>query len=230
MRLKDAIASLQLGRKKKPELRTLCTIWSEQADDGPLAVPLPEYPRPQMTRQGWINLNGPWDYAINDSRRFPQKFDGEILVPFSPETELSGVNRSPKRGEYLWYRRQLDLPESFSGKRLLLHFGAVDQIATVWVNAQQVTTHVGGYLPFEIDVTDAVEDGSMTLSVVLHLGTLIAVIIAFHKRIWGMIKEFFLSIRDIFKGQFSWQNMNDDRRMMIMVIIATLILVPFVAI
>ncbi len=75
-----------------------------------------------------------------------------------------------------------------------------------------------------------VEDGSMTLSVVLHIGTLIAVIIAFHKRIWGMIKEFFLSIRDIFKGQFSWQDMNDDRRMMIMVIIATLILVPFVAI
>lgn len=75
-----------------------------------------------------------------------------------------------------------------------------------------------------------VEEGSMTLSVVLHLGTLIAVIVAFHKRIWGMIKEFFLSIRDIFKGEFSWQNMNDDRRMMIMVIIATLILVPFVLI
>ncbi len=73
-----------------------------------------------------------------------------------------------------------------------------------------------------------VEEGSMTLSVVLHLGTLIAVIVAFHKRIWGMIKEFFLSIRDIFKGQFSWRDMNDDRRMMIMVIIATLILVPFV--
>ena len=75
-----------------------------------------------------------------------------------------------------------------------------------------------------------VEEGSMTLSVVLHLGTLIAVIVAFHKRIWGMIKEFFLSIRDIFKGQFSWRDMNDDRRMMIMVIIATLILVPFVLI
>ena len=75
-----------------------------------------------------------------------------------------------------------------------------------------------------------VEEGSMTLSVVLHLGTLIAVIVAFHKRIWGMIKEFFLSIRDIFKGQFSWREMNDDRRMMIMVIIATLILVPFVLI
>ncbi|MBQ3842861.1 MAG: undecaprenyl-diphosphate phosphatase [Ruminiclostridium sp.] len=75
-----------------------------------------------------------------------------------------------------------------------------------------------------------VEEGSMTLSVVLHLGTLIAVIVAFHKRIWGMIKEFFLSIRDIFKGEFSWHNMNDDRRMMIMVIIATLILVPFVLI
>ena len=64
MRLKDAIASLQLGRKKKPELRTLCTIWSEQADDGPLAVPLPEYPRPQMKRADWTCLNGWWEYGI----------------------------------------------------------------------------------------------------------------------------------------------------------------------
>ena len=121
----------------------MTTPWTELVDR---EKPLPEYPRPQLARQGWINLNGPWDYAINESRRFPQHFDGKILVPFSPETELSGVQRSPKAGEYLWYRRSVSLPGSFSGKRILLHFGAVDQIAVVWVNAHQVATHVGGYL------------------------------------------------------------------------------------
>ena len=140
----------------------MTTPWTEKIDR---EKPLPEYPRPQLARQGWINLNGPWDYAINDNRRFPQKFDGQILVPFSPETELSGVGRSLKAGEYLWYRRRVELPESFSGKRLLLHFGAVDQIATVWANSQQLITHVGGYLPFEVEVTDAVEDGSLTITV-----------------------------------------------------------------
>ena len=140
----------------------MTTPWTDKIDR---EKPLPEYPRPQLARQGWINLNGPWDYAINDNRRFPQKFDGQILVPFSPETELSGVSRSLKAGEYLWYRKSVDLPESFSGKRLLLHFGAVDQIATVWANSRQLLTHVGGYLPFEIEVTDAVEDGSLTITV-----------------------------------------------------------------
>ena len=146
----------------------MTTPWTELVDR---AKPLPEYPRPQLARQGWINLNGPWDYAINDSRRFPQRFDGEILVPFSPETELSGVQRSLKPGEYLWYRRSVPLPESFSGKRLLLHFGAVDQIATVWANSHQLATHVGGYLPFELDVTDAVEDGELTITVRVSDGT-----------------------------------------------------------
>ena len=86
----------------------MTTPWTELVDP---EMPLPAYPRPQLARPGWINLNGRWDYAINDSRRFPQKFDGEILVPFSPETELSGVQRSPKPGEYLWYRRSVSLPE-----------------------------------------------------------------------------------------------------------------------
>ncbi len=140
----------------------MTTPWTELVDR---EKPLPEYPRPQLARQGWINLNGPWDYAINDSRRFPQKFDGEILVPFSPETELSGVRRSLKPGEYLWYRRSVSLPESFSGMRLLLHFGAVDQTATVWVNSKQLAAHVGGYLPFELEVTDAVEEGELTITV-----------------------------------------------------------------
>ncbi len=146
----------------------MTTPWTELVDP---ETPLPAYPRPQLARPGWINLNGRWDYAINDSRRFPQKFDGEILVPFSPETELSGVQRSPKPGEYLWYRRSVSLPESFSGKRLLLHFGAVDQIATVWVNGRQQASHVGGYLPFDLDVTDAVEEGELIITVRVSDGT-----------------------------------------------------------
>lgn len=138
------------------------TVWTESVD---LNNPLPEYPRPQLVRNGWLSLNGPWDYAINDSTRFPTEFDGQIIVPFSPETELSGVKRTLKSGQYLWYRRELEIPAQFSGKRLLLHFGAVDQTATVWVNSTQMLTHVGGYLPFEIDLTDAVEDGRVIITV-----------------------------------------------------------------
>ena len=138
------------------------TPWTESIDRG---APLPEYPRPQLARSGWLNLNGEWEYAINDASRFPKKFDGVITVPFSPETELSGVGRALKSKEYLWYRRTVAVPEEFLGKRILLHFGAVDQTATVWVNSNQVASHVGGYLPFEADVTDAVEGGVMTITV-----------------------------------------------------------------
>lgn len=138
------------------------TVWTDRVD---WQNPLPEYPRPQLARAGWMSLNGPWDYAINDSSRFPKEFDGQIIVPFSPETELSGVNRALKSGEYLWYRREVAVPAEFSGRRIILHFGAVDQCATVWVNSAQLVSHVGGYLPFEADVTEAIEDGLMTITV-----------------------------------------------------------------
>ena len=138
------------------------TNWTDSVD---INNPLPEYPRPQLARRGWRSLNGPWDYAINSSSRHPTEFDGQIIVPFSPETELSGVQRSLKSGEYLWYRRQVELPEEYAGRRVLLHFGAVDQEATVWVNNTMVASHVGGYLPFEADVTEAIEDNMMTVTV-----------------------------------------------------------------
>ena len=135
MRLKDAIASLQLGRKKEAEIRQPCTVWSEQAEDGPLAVPLPEYPRPQMRRADWNCLNGWWDYgfcpAIETEKDSDLAPDGKILVPFSPETRRSGVGRTLQPGESLWYRRtieDLQLPE---GRRLILHFEAVDERCTV---------------------------------------------------------------------------------------------------
>ena len=97
------------------------TPWTDKVD---LDSPLPEYPRPQMARRDWMSLNGRWDYAITDSSRRPKEFDGEIIVPFSPETELSGVGRTLKSGEYLWYCREVAIPAEFSGKHVLLHFGA----------------------------------------------------------------------------------------------------------
>ena len=136
--------------------------WTDAVDRG---CPLPEYPRPQLARRAWLNLNGLWEYAITRTPEPPESFEGEILVPFSPETELSGVGRCLKKGEFLWYRRSFLLPENWSGKRLLLHFGAVDQYAAVWVNGAPAVEHVGGFLPFEADVTEAVADNTVTVLV-----------------------------------------------------------------
>ena len=138
------------------------TPWTDTVDR---LAPLPEYPRPQMVRGHWMNLNGEWEYAISDSKVIPESFDGTIFVPFSPETELSGVGRRLEPGEYLWYRREVAIPEDFAGKRLILHFGAVDQVADVWVNEQHAATHVGGYLSFEADVSSALADGKLSIVV-----------------------------------------------------------------
>ena len=172
MRLKDAITSLQLGRKKNPERRNLCTIWSEQADDGPQAVPLPEYPRPQMRRADWTCLNGWWEYGFVtgslSNAGADLSPDGQILVPFSPETARSGVNRILQPGETLWYRRTIDdlaLPE---GRRLILHFGAVDERCTVYWNGHKVGSHRNGYLAFSFDVTEYVTPGTNELKVLVR--------------------------------------------------------------
>ncbi len=107
----------------------MLTPWADTLDR---AQPLPEYPRPQMVRDSYLNLNGPWSYAITTSAQKPAQADGTILVPFSPESELSGVGRVLQPEEYLWYIRTVTLPDGFNVGRVLLHFGAVDQIATVW--------------------------------------------------------------------------------------------------
>ena len=129
--------------------------------------PLPEYPRPQLKRDSYLNLNGPWDYAICANFQLPRHFDGQIIVPFSPESLLSGVGRQLKPEEVLWYRRKFSLPENFcpSGGRVLLHFGAVDQVADVYVNGQEVAHHEGGYLPFSADITSALREGKNSLTV-----------------------------------------------------------------
>ena len=129
----------------------MLTRWGEALDINNV---LPEYPRPQMRRESYINLNGLWDYAFTAAgEKQPEGWDGKILVPFSPECELSGVGRILKPDEYLWYRRSWTRPELSEGQRVILHFGAVDQSCTVYINGLRAYRHKGGYLPFEFDAT-----------------------------------------------------------------------------
>ena len=125
----------------------------------------PQYPRPQMVRSNWTNLNGMWDYAITSDRSSkPAKWDGEILVPFAAESALSGVKKTVLPEQLLWYRRSFQAPHS-SSNRILLHFDAVDWQSTVWVNGTKLGMHTGGNDPFTYDITDAVKSGSNELIV-----------------------------------------------------------------
>lgn len=126
----------------------------------------PEYPRPQMRRAEWLNLNGLWKYGIvTKEQEYNLSFDNEILVPYPIESALSGVRRSLQTDERLWCRRTFTIPKAWYGKHVLLHFGAVDWEATVWVNGHQVGTHAGGYLPFWFDITSHLTDGENELVV-----------------------------------------------------------------
>jgi hypothetical protein len=129
------------------------TRWAKQVSPDKVH---PDYPRPQMVRKDWLNLNGLWDYAIRPKGESkPPKFDGQILVPFAIESALSGVKKAVVEGERLWYRRTFEIPKGWANKRILLHFGAVDWDATVWLNGKEIGTHRGGYDPFTFDITDA---------------------------------------------------------------------------
>ena len=132
----------------------LTTPWGERLDESNV---LPEYPRPQLRRNSYLNLNGRWEYAITDSGAEPERYDGTILVPFSPESALSGVQRALLSHQTLWYRRELPLWDGFvpDGGRLQIHFGAVDQEAVVTLNGVEVCRHTGGYTSFSADLTDA---------------------------------------------------------------------------
>ncbi len=148
----------------KPAESTLMTRWAK--DVSPQNVH-PEYPRPQLVRPDWSNLNGLWDYAIcAKDQAQPATFDGQILVPFAVQSALSGVKREVSPEQRLWYRRTFARPELAEGRRLLLHFQAVDWQAQVWVNGQQVGEHQGGYDPFSLDITDALKgEGAQELVV-----------------------------------------------------------------
>lgn len=147
----------------KPAGNKIKTSWGEQLD--PKNV-LPEYPRPIMERNDWKNLNGLWKYAITKKGDpTPAAYQGDILVPFAVESSLSGVGKMINEKEELWYQRTFDVPSAWRGKQILLHFGAVDWKAEVWVNDVKVGEHTGGFTPFYFDITSVLNKGNNDLVV-----------------------------------------------------------------
>lgn len=147
------LASSVANAQYKPAGDKIKTQWADQVTPDKV---LPEYPRPLMTREHWANLNGLWNYAITSKDgKQPVTFDGEILVPFCIESSLSGVQKEVGADKALWYQRDFMVPKAWKGQRVLLHFGAVDWMADVWVNGIKVGSHTGGYTPFSFDITQA---------------------------------------------------------------------------
>ena len=125
--------------------------------------PLSEYPRPQFKRDSYICLNGIWEYAIRKEETIPESFDGGILVPYSPEVEKSGVNKVVMPDDYLFYRLNYEIPKEFIKDKVILHFGAVDQIAELFINGQFAIKHIGGFLPFSVDIKPFLKDGNVEI-------------------------------------------------------------------
>lgn len=140
--------------------------WSDSIDP---ANPLPEYPRPHLQRASWTNLNGLWNYALTTAgAKSTNEWNGKILVPFAIESSLSGVGRTVGKDSMLWYNRKFNLSKDLRGKRILLHFGAVDWRTTVYVNGKVAGTHEGGFDPFTFDITPHLRksgDQDITISV-----------------------------------------------------------------
>ena len=152
-----------LAQKWAPVGENIKSPWAEKVDP---AATLPEYPRPQMVRADWMNLNGLWNYAITEASADSFKAEGKILVPFAVESSLSGVGRKIAKDEALWYERTFTLPKEWAGRNVLLHFGAVDWQAEVFVNGIFVGEHKGGFDPFSFDITPFLKkSGRQTLKV-----------------------------------------------------------------
>ena len=141
-------------KKETARVQALDTPWSDQPE-----IPWNEYPRPQLKRDSFFCLNGPWRFAINGEEK------GEILVPYPPESKLSGAS-APEPGDQLTYEREFTLPDGFRKDRCVLHFGAVDQECTVYLNDIELGSHEGGYLPFSFDVTEQLRETN-TLRVIV---------------------------------------------------------------
>ena len=157
------LAIVMSAQEWAPVGENIKSPWAEQVDP---SNPLPEYPRPQMVRADWQNLNGLWSYAITDASAETFTAEGNILVPFAVESSLSGVGRKITKNDALWYERQFTIPKKWKGKNVLLHFGAVDWHAEVYVNDALVGEHKGGYDPFSFDVTGYLtKSGKQTLKV-----------------------------------------------------------------
>ena len=147
----------------KPVGERIKTDWANKIN---VENVLPEYPRPIMERTDWMNLNGLWNYVISPlGQAVPQKYDGQILVPFAVESSLSGVGKMLGEKNELWYQRKFTVPSKWKGKRVLLHFGAVDWKTDIWVNQVKVGQHTGGFTPFSFDITPALLNGENELVV-----------------------------------------------------------------
>lgn len=143
----------------------MLTEFGEKIDKN---CPLAEYPRPQFVRNSYINLNGCWKCEFSKSSELPSDFKTDITVPFSPETPLSGVGRVLEPTEYLHYEKRFDIPSNFNKGRVFIHFGAVDQIADVYLNGVHIGSHSGGYTPFSFEITDNIKEGENRLNVTVR--------------------------------------------------------------
>lgn len=155
---------------KQSTVQELYTLEGKKLHNNPDVIAWDAYPRPQMMRDSYLNLNGWWEFAVTDNDEKPSEYSERIRVPFCPESLLSEIHRIPPEEARLFYRRTFTLPDDFCRGRVLLHFGAADQIATVWVNGVEVVSHEGGYMPFSADITDVMqEENTVVVRVTDHL-------------------------------------------------------------
>lgn len=147
---------------KNKKYKTLYTGYGESFNK---EAPLPDYPRPQLKRDSYLSLNGIWQFSMSQSECEPKEYKETIVVPYPPESALSGIERIKGKDEILYYKKIFTLPDAFIKDRVILHFGAVDQVCRVKLNGVVLGTHEGGYTPFSFDITDFISDGENTLTV-----------------------------------------------------------------